>query len=59
MNEQYGNSGYNRVEDNGYNNGQQGDRFNNFVRNPYDGEAQAERTSYSADATIMSLTHGR
>jgi hypothetical protein len=39
MNEQYGNSGYNRVEDTGYNNGQQGDRYNNFVQNPYDGTA--------------------
>jgi hypothetical protein len=47
MNEQYGNSGYNRVDDTGYNNGQQGDRYNNYVRNPYDAEAQGgNRTSY-------------
>jgi hypothetical protein len=39
MNEQYGNSGYNRVGDNGYDQRDpeaQGDRFNNYVKAPYD-----------------------
>jgi hypothetical protein len=39
MNEQYGNSGYNRVEENPYNqrdNEPQGNRYNNFVDRRYD-----------------------
>jgi hypothetical protein len=56
MNEQYGNSGYNRVEDTGYNNGQQGDRYNNFVKAPYD---NASCRSSFPSILVLLLTNRR
>jgi hypothetical protein len=54
MNEQYGNSGYNRVGENPFDqrdNGAQGDRYNNYAQRPYD-----DRTLFPNAITCACLT---
>jgi hypothetical protein len=55
MNEQYGNSGYNRVGDNPYDQrdgGAQGGRYNNYAERPYN-----DRTSLPLAAPDTTLTY--